>query len=66
MKNDLKKWNVEVFGNVEDWVKKLWKDLSVLENIEVSRGLSAEETLELGRVRDELEKVTLMEEICWR
>ena len=57
---------MEVFGNVEDWVKKLWKDLSVLENIEVSRGLSAEETLELGRVRDELEKVTLMEEICWR
>ena len=57
---------MEVFGNVEDWVKKLWKDLSVLENIEVSRGLSAEETLELERVHDELEKVTLMEEICWR
>ena len=57
---------MEVFGNVEDWVKKLWKDLSVLENVEVSRGLSAEETLELERVRDELEKVTLMEEICGR
>ena len=47
LKNDLKRWNVEVFGNVED-----------------SWGLSVEETLELGRVRDELEKVTLMEEIC--
>ena len=33
LKNDLKKWNVEVFGNVEDWVKKLWQELSDLEMI---------------------------------
>ena len=26
LKNDLKKWNVEVFGNVEDRVKKLWQE----------------------------------------
>ena len=44
----------------------MWKDLSALENIEDSRGLSVEEKLELGRVRDELEKATLLEEICWR
>jgi len=25
-----------------------------------------EEKLELGRIRDELEKATLLEEICWR
>ena len=55
-----------MFGHVEDRIKKLWKDLSVLENIEDSRGLSAEETLEVGRIRDELEKATLLEEICWR
>ena len=40
--------------------------MEVFGNVEDSWGLSAEETLELGRVRDELEKVTLMEEICWR
>ena len=64
MKNDLKKWNVEVFGNVEDRVRKLWQELSDLEMIEDSRALLEEEMLELERVRGELEKVTLMEEIC--
>ena len=47
-------------------LKKLWKDLSVLKNMEDSRGLLAEEMVEVGRIRDELEKATLLEEICWR
>ena len=55
-----------MFGHVEDQIKKLWKDMSVLENMEDSRGLLAEETVEVGRIRDELEKATLLEEICWR
>ena len=66
LKNDLKRWNVEVFGHVEDRIKKLWKDLSVLENLEDSQGLSVEEMGEVGRIRDELEKVTLMEEFSIR
>ena len=66
LKNDLKRWNVEVFSHVEVWIKKLWKDFSVLENMEDSRGLSAEERVEMGRIREELEKATLLEEICWR
>ena len=57
---------MEVFGHVEARVKKLWKDLSVLENMEESRGLSVEERVEMGRISDELEKATLLEEICWR
>ena len=57
---------MEVFGKVEDRVRKLWKELSDLEMIEDSRALLEEERLELERVRGELEKVTLMEEICWR
>ena len=36
LKNDLKRWNVDVFGHVEDQIKKLWKDVSVLENMEDS------------------------------
>ena len=64
LKIDLKKWNVEIFGNVEDWVRNLWKDLSVLELTEDSRVLLEEERLELERVRGKLEKATLMEEIC--
>ena len=66
LKNDLKRWNVEVFCLVEVRIKKLWKDLSVLENMEESWGLSAEERVEMGRIREELEKATLLEEICWR
>ena len=46
----MKKWNVEVFGNVEERGKQLWKDLSVLETIEDSRGLTEEEKLELERI----------------
>ena len=34
--------------------------------MEESRGLSVEEMVEMGRIRDELEKATLLEEICWR
>ena len=64
LKNDLKKWNVEVFGNVEDRVRKLWQELSDLEMIEDSRALLEEQRLELERVQGKLEKVTLMEEIC--
>ncbi|XP_023891331.1 uncharacterized protein LOC112003378 [Quercus suber] len=61
---DMVRWNEEVFGHVEVRTKKLWKDLSVLENMEESRGLLVEERVEMGRIRDELEKVTLLEEIC--
>ena len=56
MKNDLKKWNVKVFGNVEDRVRKLWQELSDLEMIEDSRALLEEERLELERVQGGLEK----------
>ena len=55
-----------MFSHVEVWIKKLWKDFSVLENMEESWGLSAEERVEMGRIHEELEKATLLEEICWR
>ena len=42
----------------------MWKDLGVLENMEENRGLSAEERVEMGRIREELEKATLLDEIC--
>ena len=55
-----------MFGHVEVRIKKLWNDLSALENMEESWGLSAKERVEMGRIREELEKATLLEEICWR
>ena len=44
----------------------MWKDLSELETIEESRGLTEEEKLDLERIRGELEKTSLLKEICWK
>ena len=63
---DLKKWNVEEFGNVEDTMNKLWKTLEVLDLLEDSHPLSYDETLEKERLCIDFEKVTLMIEIRWR
>ena len=52
-----KKWNVEVFGNVEEQGKQLWKDHSEFETIEESCGLTEEEKLDLERIWGELEKL---------
>ena len=65
LKLDLKKWNAEEFGNVEDKMNKLWKNLEVLDLLEDSCPLSYDETLEKERLRIDLEKVTLIVEICW-
>ena len=43
----------------------MWKDLSKFETIEESRDLM-EEKLGLERIQGELEKASLLEEICWR
>ena len=48
---------MEVFGNVEERVKQLWKDLCNLEMTKESCGLMEEEKLELERVQGELEKL---------
>ena len=44
----------------------MWKDLSELETIKESRGLTAEDNLDLERIQGELEKASLLVEICWR
>ncbi|KAK4596188.1 hypothetical protein RGQ29_014293 [Quercus rubra] len=66
LKLDLKKWNGEEFGNLENRMCKLWKDLNDLDLIADCQPLTNDEILEKDQLRTELEKVTLMEEICWR
>ena len=66
LKLDLKKGNEEEFRNVESRMRKLWKDLNDLDLIADCRPLTDEEILEKDRLCTELEKVTLMKEICWR
>ena len=55
LKVDLKRWNVEEFGNVEEKGKKLWSDLRGLETVEESCILTVEEKLDKERIRGELE-----------
>ena len=66
LKLDLKRWNVEEFGNIGLRVQNIWKDFNALEVIKYDRVLSAEESRDKDRIRGELEKTTLLEEICWR
>jgi len=64
MKLDLKRWNVEEFGDIGLRVQNLWKDFNELEVIEDDYVLTVEESRENDRIHGELEKTTLLEEIC--
>ena len=50
LKVNLKKWNVEEFGNVEEKGKKMGSDLGLLETVEESRVLMIEEKLNKERI----------------
>jgi hypothetical protein len=62
----LKKWNEEVFGNVEGNKRKLFEELQVFEAIESSRALVEEEILKKTEIVSEIERCSLLEEVSWR
>lgn len=62
----MKKWNEEDFGHVEEKNNRLWMSLNDLDSLEETRPLSNVEKLEKEHLTSELEKTTLLEEICWR
>jgi hypothetical protein len=62
LKLDLKKWNKEVFGNVERNKRKLFEDLQALDFVEESRALVDEELLKKAEVVKEFERCSLMED----
>ena len=66
LKTDLKKWNEEVFGNIDCNKSKLLNDLRVLDDIQEVRALYSEELVKKGEVARELEDVLLMKEVSWR
>ena len=61
---DLKKWNEEIFGNLDSNKSKLLKKLWVFDAIEENQG--GEELAKKGEVSRELEQCLLMEEVSWR
>ena len=66
LKLDLKKWNVEVFGHVQNRRRQAMDELNVLDVEEESRPLSSEERSQKIRLVEDLEKSFLQEEISWR
>ena len=66
LKVDLKKWNETEFGNVNVQKKTLLAGLRDLDVVADTRPLSAEEKGKREQLAIDLEKVILMDEICWR
>jgi hypothetical protein len=67
LKADLKKWNEQVFGNVEFRKKALLEELNALDCLEEERGLAPEEKLRKSLwLSVSWSNVTLQEEISWR
>ncbi|KAG6634121.1 hypothetical protein CIPAW_12G097200 [Carya illinoinensis] len=66
LKNDLKTWNIETFGNLNDQRCTLFQELQCFEDKETTWALTADEKERKTVVIAELEKITLLEEISCR
>jgi hypothetical protein len=66
LKMDLKKWNVDEFGNIHFKHQKLRHSLHELESLGERRVLSEVEKNERTRLISDLEKNIYLAEICWR
>uniref|UniRef100_A0A2N9G614 Uncharacterized protein n=1 Tax=Fagus sylvatica TaxID=28930 RepID=A0A2N9G614_FAGSY len=66
LKLDLKKWNVNEFGNIHFKHQKLLHSLHELESLGERRVLSEVEKNERLRLISDLETTLYLEEICWR
>uniref|UniRef100_A0A2N9FE24 Reverse transcriptase domain-containing protein n=1 Tax=Fagus sylvatica TaxID=28930 RepID=A0A2N9FE24_FAGSY len=66
LKLDLKKWNEKVFGNVGHKRNQLMLQLNQFDVLVEDRLLSEDENFQKERIRAELERNALMEEISWR
>jgi hypothetical protein len=63
LKVDLKKWNVEVFGDVGRKREILLEEVCAFDIIEEERALCHEERMRKAKFLSELEKSTLMKEV---
>ena len=66
LKGEIKRWNLEVFGNVEIRNKAWAEELESLDRSDEERGLSEEEKERQRALASKLEASLLQEEICWR
>ena len=66
LKLDLKKWNEEDFRNVLFKKNSLFQELQAPDSIKELRVLTEEERITHARIKMELEKYILFDEISWR
>ncbi|XP_042944840.1 uncharacterized protein LOC122278723 [Carya illinoinensis] len=66
LKQDLKKWNVGVFGHIDNQKTTLMEELQELEGRELSENPSEEMIVRKGTVLASLERVLLLKETSWR
>jgi hypothetical protein len=63
LKQDLKKWNEEVFGNIERNKRKLFEELQAFDSFEGSKALVEEEILKKTKIVSKIERCSLLEEV---
>eukprot|EP00253_Pinus_taeda_P016535 PITA_16535 len=66
MKNKIKKWNKEEFGNIMEDKKRLEQRMEELQQMDITEGIEEERSQEEGRVLTHLEEIRKQEEILWR
>ncbi|XP_015169579.1 uncharacterized protein, partial [Solanum tuberosum] len=66
MKTKLKDWSVSTYGNLEKRKKEMLNRVHEFDNIQQSRHLTEEETLQKASVVKEFEEYAKKEEIAWR
>jgi hypothetical protein len=63
---DLKRWNKEVFGNIEQRKKSLLGEIQSLDYLEEERPLVEEEKIRRAKAKVDLENVAVLQEVNWR
>jgi hypothetical protein len=66
LKQNLKIWNEEEFGNIAGRKNSLLSSVKTLDALEDARPLADAELVQRDQERAELERIILMDEICWR
>jgi hypothetical protein len=66
LKVDLRRWNREVFGDINHRKDRLLESIQALDRIEESRSLSPEENSAKLQFMSDFENVLLLDEITWR
>lgn len=66
MKDKLKKWNKEEFGNILEEKKRLEQRMEELQQKDILEGIQEERTKEEGIILNQLEERRKQEEILWR